>query len=88
MIEYVLLIQPFEYIHSCVRSSTVNLMASSSKLMQLRTKATEASKFISKNGCAYYKHLMEKNKAYVENPPSVETCTKLAKQLFYTRLAR
>ena len=56
--------------------------------MQLRTKATEASKFITKNGCAYYKQMMEKNKEYVQDPPSVENCTRLAKQLFYTRVAR
>lgn len=59
-----------------------------SKLKQLQSKACQASKFVAQHGNAYYKELMEKNKQYVVDPPSVETCNTLAKQLFYTRLAR
>jgi hypothetical protein len=31
---------------------------------------------------------MERNKQYVVDPPTVEKCRELSKQLFYTRLAR
>jgi F-type H+-transporting ATPase subunit g len=31
---------------------------------------------------------MEKNKQYVVQPPTVEKCQELSKQLFYTRLVR
>nr|DAD44471.1 TPA_asm: hypothetical protein HUJ06_002701 [Nelumbo nucifera] len=58
-----------------------------SKLQQLQTKAAQASQFVAKHGCAYYKQLMEQNKQYVVEPPTVEKCNLLAKQLFYTRLA-
>ncbi|KAF3775877.1 hypothetical protein EJ110_NYTH49568 [Nymphaea thermarum] len=61
------------------------LMAS--KLHQLRSKVAAASQFASKHGCAYYKQLMEQNKKYVVEPPTVEKCNELSKQLFYTRLA-
>ncbi|OVA11769.1 ATPase [Macleaya cordata] len=58
-----------------------------SKLVQLQSKATQASQFVAKHGCSYYKQLMEKNKQYVQEPATVEKCNLLAKQLFYTRLA-
>ncbi|KAF3772450.1 hypothetical protein EJ110_NYTH55836 [Nymphaea thermarum] len=58
-----------------------------SKLHQLRSKIAAASEFTSKHGCAYYKQLMEQNKKYVVEPPTVEKCNELSKQLFYTRLA-
>ncbi|XP_010918384.1 uncharacterized protein [Elaeis guineensis] len=58
-----------------------------SKLHQLRSKAVQASEFVAKHGCAYYKELMEKNKKYVVDPPTIEKCQELSKQLFYTRLA-
>ncbi|KAK4412596.1 hypothetical protein Salat_2906700 [Sesamum alatum] len=58
-----------------------------SKLNQLRGRTVEVSSFVAKNGGAYYKQLMEKNKQYIQDPPSVETCQLLANQLFYTRLA-
>ncbi|CAL9187042.1 unnamed protein product [Musa hybrid cultivar] len=57
------------------------------RLHQLRSKAVQASEFVAKNGCAYYKELLEKNKQYIVQPPSVEKCQELSKQLFYTRLA-
>ncbi|KAF7029725.1 hypothetical protein CFC21_041406 [Triticum aestivum] len=57
------------------------------RLAQLRTKAAQAAEFASKHGGAYYKEAMEKNKQYVVQPPSVEKCQELSKQLFYTRLA-
>ncbi|XP_021898734.1 uncharacterized protein LOC110815310 [Carica papaya] len=58
-----------------------------SKLHQLQSKACQASKFVAKHGTAYYKQLLEQNKQYVQEPPTVEKCNLLAKQLFYTRLA-
>lgn len=59
-----------------------------SKLQQLQAKACQATQFVAKHGTTYYKQLMEQNKHYVKEPPTVETCNELAKQLFYTRLAR
>ncbi|KAJ9167925.1 hypothetical protein P3X46_019513 [Hevea brasiliensis] len=58
-----------------------------SKLLQLQSKACQASKFLSKHGTAYYKQLLEQNKQYIQEPPTVEKCNLLSKQLFYTRLA-
>ncbi|KAH1067623.1 hypothetical protein J1N35_032610 [Gossypium stocksii] len=58
-----------------------------SKLLQLQSKAFEASKFVANNGSAYYKQLLEQNKQYIQEPPTVEKCNELSKQLFYTRLA-
>ncbi|XP_074571504.1 uncharacterized protein LOC141828051 [Curcuma longa] len=57
------------------------------RLQQLRSKAVQASEFVSKHGCAYYKELMEKNKHHIVQPPTVEKCRELSKKLFYTRLA-
>uniref|UniRef100_M4ECE4 Trans-caffeoyl-CoA 3-O-methyltransferase n=2 Tax=Brassica campestris TaxID=3711 RepID=M4ECE4_BRACM len=58
-----------------------------SKLLQLKSKACEASKFVSKHGTTYYKQLLEKNKHYIQEPATVEKCNELSKQLLYTRLA-
>ncbi|KAK2633636.1 hypothetical protein Ddye_013962 [Dipteronia dyeriana] len=58
-----------------------------SKLVQVQAKAAQASQVMAKNGGSYVKQLLEKNKEYIQEPPSVETCQLLAKQLFYTRLA-
>ncbi|KAF7814166.1 hypothetical protein G2W53_028135 [Senna tora] len=58
-----------------------------SKLGQLQSKVTQASRVVAKNGCSYYKHLLEKNKEYILDPPTTEKCQSLANQLFYTRLA-
>ncbi|KAM7493403.1 hypothetical protein LguiB_028012 [Lonicera macranthoides] len=58
-----------------------------SKLQMLQSKACEASKFVCKNGSSYYKHLLEQNKQYVQDPPTVEKCLHLSNQLLYTRLA-
>lgn len=58
-----------------------------SKLQQLQSKACQASKYVATHGSAYYKQLLEQNKQYVQEPPTVEKCQLLAKQLFYTRLA-
>nr|CAD1833949.1 unnamed protein product [Ananas comosus var. bracteatus] len=58
-----------------------------SKLNQLRAKAAQASQLVTKHGCAYYKELLESNKKYIVDPPTVETCQELSKKLFYTRLA-
>jgi len=59
-----------------------------SKLRQLQSKACQASQLVSKHGGAYYKQLLEQNKQYIQEPPTVEKCNLLSKQLFYTRLAR
>ncbi|XP_059274927.1 uncharacterized protein LOC132635889 [Lycium barbarum] len=58
-----------------------------SKLPIVKAKAVEASNILTKNACAYYKQMMEKNKQYIQEPPTVEKCQHLAKQVFYTRLA-
>lgn len=64
----------------------LELMAS--KLLQLQSKACQASQFVAKRGSAYYKQLLDQNKQYIQEPPTAENCNLLAKQLLYTRLAR
>lgn len=59
-----------------------------SKIPQLQSKVTQASEVVANNGASYYKLLMEQNKHYIQDPPTIEKCQSLAKQLFYTRLAR
>ncbi|XP_058189131.1 uncharacterized protein LOC131306728 [Rhododendron vialii] len=58
-----------------------------SKMHLLQSKAAEASKLVSKHGSSYYKQLLEQNKQYIQEPPTVEKCQQLANQLAYTRLA-
>lgn len=58
------------------------------RLAQLRAQAARAAELASKHGSSYYKEVMEKNKQYVVQPPTVEKVQELSKQLFYTRLAR
>ncbi|XP_031114935.1 uncharacterized protein LOC116019012 [Ipomoea triloba] len=58
-----------------------------SKLQQVSAKACELTKFVAKNGSTYYKQALEQNKQYIVEPPTVEKCTELSKQLFFTRLA-
>ncbi|CAF2243780.1 hypothetical protein BRARA_H01440 [Brassica rapa] len=58
-----------------------------SKLIQVQSKACEASKFVAKHGTSYYRQLLEKNKHFIQEPATVETCQELSKQLLYTRLA-
>ncbi|KAK6264203.1 hypothetical protein SCA6_019637 [Theobroma cacao] len=55
---------------------------------KLQTKTAQVSQFVTKNGSSYYKELMERNNQYIQKPSSAHTCQLLAKQLFYTRLAR
>ncbi|RXH88739.1 hypothetical protein DVH24_000338 [Malus domestica] len=50
-------------------------------------KLVQASNFLVKNGRTYYKQMVEQNKHHVQEPPTIEKCQTLAKQLFYTRLA-
>ncbi|KAI8565429.1 hypothetical protein RHMOL_Rhmol03G0258400 [Rhododendron molle] len=57
------------------------------RLQQLQSKALQASQFVGKHGSTYYKQLLEQNKQYIQEPPTVEKCNLLSKQLFYTRLA-
>ena len=47
------------------------MAALASKLAQLQSKACEATRFAAKHGCAYHKTLMEKNKHYVADPPTL-----------------
>lgn len=63
-------------------------MKMASKLIQVQSKACEASKFVAKHGTSYYRQLLEKNKQYIQEPATVEKCQELSKQLLYTRLAR
>nr|AFK36917.1 unknown [Lotus japonicus] len=58
-----------------------------SKLQQLQSKACQATQFIAKHGTSYHKQLLEQNRHYIQEPPTIEKCNLLAKQLFYTRLA-
>lgn len=58
------------------------------RLKQLQSKACQATQFVSKHSSTYYKQLLENNKQYIQEPPTVEKCNELSKQLFYTRLAR
>ncbi|CAN4096450.1 unnamed protein product [Withania somnifera] len=58
-----------------------------SKIQQLQSKACQTSQFLSKHGTTYYKQLLEQNKQYIVEPPTVEKCNELSKQLLYTRLA-
>lgn len=66
-------------------ASKLSVMAS--KLRQVQSKACQVSQVVTKNGNVYYKQLLEQNKEYIQEPPTVEKCNLLAKQLFYTRLA-
>lgn len=59
-----------------------------SKLIQLQSKAGQATSFVAKHGTSYYKQLLEKNKQYIQEPATVEKCNELSKKLLYTRLAR
>ncbi|CDY41940.1 BnaC05g46640D [Brassica napus] len=54
----------------------------------MKSKACEASKFVSKHGTTYYKQFLEKNRQYIQEPATVEKCQELSKQLPYTHLAR
>ncbi|MBA0761205.1 hypothetical protein Gotri_023883 [Gossypium trilobum] len=54
---------------------------------ELMERAIQVSQSVTKNGGSYYRELMERNKTYIKEPSSVETCQLLAQQLFYTRLA-
>ncbi|KAL9256274.1 hypothetical protein AKJ16_DCAP14291, partial [Drosera capensis] len=65
----------------------IDFTSMASQLRQLQSKATQASRFVAEHGAAYYKQLLEQNKEFIQEPPTVEKCNLLAKQLFYTRLA-
>uniref|UniRef100_A0A803LR21 Mitochondrial ATP synthase subunit G protein n=2 Tax=Chenopodium quinoa TaxID=63459 RepID=A0A803LR21_CHEQI len=65
----------------------ISMASIASKLRQLQSKACQATQFVSKHGEVYYKQMLEQNKEHIQEPPTVETCNRLAKQLFYTRLA-
>ncbi|KAL8152281.1 hypothetical protein V2J09_010041 [Rumex salicifolius] len=57
------------------------------RLRQLQSKACQASKFVTNHADGYLKQKLEQNKEFIQNPPTVEKCNLLAKQLLYTRLA-
>ncbi|KAG6414340.1 hypothetical protein SASPL_127060 [Salvia splendens] len=57
------------------------------RLQQLQSTACQAKQYVTKHGSTYYKQLLEQNKQYVKEPATVETCSELSKQLFYTNLA-
>ncbi|KAH0736695.1 hypothetical protein KY285_012402 [Solanum tuberosum] len=71
--------------HPLSERTFLGLMAS--KIQQLQSKACQASQFLSKHGTTYYKQLLEQNKQHIVEPPTVEKCNELSKQLLYTRLA-
>jgi len=58
-----------------------------SLMRQLQSKAAVATDIATKRSTAFYKQLMEENKHHVVDPPTVQKCQELSKQLFYTRLA-
>ncbi|KAK2974942.1 hypothetical protein RJ640_009224 [Escallonia rubra] len=58
-----------------------------SRLHLLQSKIAQSSKVVSKHGGDYYKQTLEKNKQFIQDPPTPEKCQLLANQLFYTRLA-
>ncbi|CAL9009835.1 unnamed protein product [Prunus brigantina] len=67
----------------CPRSFRESMASKVSSLQ----KVVQASNFLVKNGNIYYKQLVEQNKHHIQEPPTIEKCQTLAKQLFYTRLA-
>lgn len=77
---------PFSFGPGFCSSWLAYLMAS--KLQKLQATASQASQFVSSRGTNYYRQLLEQNKQHIQEPPTVEKCNLLAKQLFYTRLAR
>jgi len=56
-------------------------------IKQLQSKVVVATEAVAKHGREYNKQLLEKNKRYIVEEPTVEKCQELSKQLFYTRLA-
>ncbi|XP_052487048.1 uncharacterized protein LOC105768671 [Gossypium raimondii] len=58
--------------------SSSQLMALTFKLAQLQSKATRASQLVSKHAPLYYKQLLEQNKHYIQDPPTVEKCNLLS----------
>ncbi|XP_075502794.1 uncharacterized protein LOC142540487 [Primulina tabacum] len=58
-----------------------------SKLQRVQAKACQVSQIVAKNGTTYYKQLLEQNIQNIVEPPTVEKCYELSKQLLYTRLA-
>ncbi|EFJ11912.1 hypothetical protein SELMODRAFT_181796 [Selaginella moellendorffii] len=53
----------------------------------LQHKSTAATEYVMKHAGEYYKTLLERNKHYIVEEPTVEKCNELSKQLLYTRLA-
>ncbi|KAK7261734.1 hypothetical protein RIF29_28053 [Crotalaria pallida] len=70
-----------------IRFDTLQKKSMASKIPQLQSKVAQASQVAANRGGSYYKLLMEQNKHYIQDPPTIEKCQSLAKQLFYTRLA-
>ncbi len=59
-----------------------------SMVRQLQSKAAVATKLVAEQGSSLYKRVLEENKHYIQQEPTVQKCQELSKQLFYTRLAR
>jgi F-type H+-transporting ATPase subunit g len=56
-------------------------------MRQLQSKAAVATELAAKHGSTFYKRLLEENKQYIQQEPTVQKCQELSKRLFYTRLA-
>ncbi len=59
-----------------------------SMVRQLQSKAAVATKLVAEQGSSLYKRVLEENKHYIQQEPTVQKCQELSRQLFYTRLAR
>lgn len=79
----------FQYMfHLCQHLDTLCRKSMASKIPQLQSKVNQASQAAKNHGASYYRLLLDQNKHYIQDPPTIEKCQSLAKQLFYTRLAR
>ncbi|KAL5152470.1 hypothetical protein HKD37_13G038595 [Glycine soja] len=73
--------------HLCQHLDTLCRKSMASKIPQLQSKVNQASQAAKNHGASYYRLLLDQNKHYIQDPPTIEKCQSLAKQLFYTRLA-
>ncbi len=71
-----------------VDEDSVRQLAMASMVRQLQSKAAVATKLVAEEGSSLYKRVLEENKHYIQQEPTVQKCQELSKQLFYTRLAR
>ncbi len=71
-----------------INNCSSDILAMASLMRQLQSKAAVATELAAKHGSTFYKRLLEENKQYIQQEPTVQKCQELSKQLFYTRLAR